>query len=159
MKRESKSMEENEGLVSEPSSESIRQGLKARQLEMCRVISPNEVPKLLGDARTLVLVYCRDATHKVMQRGIPMNSGLDGLDSVGLVNRLWEVANNELMDWLIIPLLNGIIKGGNGTKKLPLLGTCNLFCIGYANIKTGVDNLAIVGEMIWSHLHFKLELM
>ena len=117
MKRESKSMEENEGLVSEPSSESIRQGLKARQLEMCRVISPNEVPKLLGDARTLVLVYCRDATHKVMQRGIPMNSGLDGLDSVGLVNRLWEVANNELMDWLIIPLLNGIIKGGNAMNK------------------------------------------
>ena len=84
---------------------------------MCRVISPNEVPKLLGDARTLVLVYCRDATHKVMQRGIPMNSGLDGLDSVGLVNRLWEVANNELMDWLIIPLLNGIIKGGNAMNK------------------------------------------
>ena len=71
---------------------------------------PPPVP-LSGALRTDTLKLVRAAVTSILKRGIPPRVGLDGFNSQELETRLWEVANNEHMTWLTIPLLIGLVYG------------------------------------------------
>ncbi|KAL7541954.1 hypothetical protein ACHAXR_011382, partial [Thalassiosira sp. AJA248-18] len=64
-------------------------------------------------ARTLV----RNAVIKILERGVPENSGLDGFGREELEARLFAVANNMHLTWLTAPFLDGLIKGGRAINQ------------------------------------------
>ena len=105
-------------VIREPSSEVVRAGLRVRQNSSIQQMSPDEVPKLVGEQRTYALKKCHDAILKILDRGIPLNSGLD--DNIGaedLADLLWKAVNNMYTSWLTLPLLDGLIKGGQVMNK------------------------------------------
>jgi len=74
---------------------------------------PPPPPSPLSDTKkTAVQRAITVAVKCIMKRGIPSGVGLDGFNSQELESRLWEVSNNEyLYEWLIVPLLNGLVYG------------------------------------------------
>lgn len=63
--------------------------------------------RLRADVQKLI----KAAVTSILKRGIPPGVGLDGYNRQALEARLWEVANNERMTWLTIPLLIGLVYG------------------------------------------------
>ena len=61
--------------------------------------------RLRADVQKLI----KAAVTSILKRGIPPGVGLDGYNRQALEARLWEVANNERMTWLTIPLLIGLV--------------------------------------------------
>jgi len=72
---------------------------------------PRPPAPLSGTSRTDVQKLIRAAVTSILKRGIPPGVGLGGYNSQELEARLWEVANNEYMKWLTIPLLIGLVYG------------------------------------------------
>ena len=115
MKKDMEDKMNREGALNEEeaSSEVVRAGLKVRQNTTVRSISPDDKLELVGEQRTYVLTKCKKAILKMLERGIPLNCGLDGFGAEDLFGLLWKVVNNEYMLWLTLPLLTGLIKGGS----------------------------------------------
>ena len=115
MKKDMEDKMKREGALNEEeaSSEMVRAGLKVRQNITIQSISPDDIPELVGEQRTYVLKKCTKAILKILERGVPLNCGLDGFGNVDLAELLWKVVNNQYMSWLTLPLLDGLIKGGS----------------------------------------------
>lgn len=84
---------------------------------------PPPIP-LSGESRNQVLKLISKAVPRIVRRGVPPGVGLDGLTDKEIGLRLWQVSNNEDMEWLIGPLLVGLVNGGasmNAKTNMPFM--------------------------------------